>query len=325
MFGRFRTIKSVKNIEDDLYRVKYHANYKLDVLLKQGVKNVNDLTKFLSKNIFLGYPIQIVENYSACTAFVATTPEGELIVGRNFDYPKTGAILVHTSPKGAYASYSMVCLEHLGVCEEDNTMPNRLIGKIMVLACPYACVDGLNEKGLCVSVLELETEPTAQNTGKIPIITTVAVRVLLDKCATTNEAIKELEKYDMNSSAGCPYHFLITDASGNTAVIGWPEQKMEVTNDIYATNFQLAPGKDAGVGFGHDRYERVKESFDKTNGILSEAEAMELLSQVKVPWTDGRNWATIWSIVYNIRDFSATVCKDMKYDSVHNIARASCN
>jgi len=321
MFGRLRTIKNVKHMEGDLYRVDYHANYKLDALLGQGIKNVNDLTKFLSKNIFFGYPIKMVENYSACSAFVATTPEGKLIVGRNFDYPKTGAIFVHTRPKGAYASYSMVCLEHLDVCEADNTMPNRLIGKIMVLAGPYACVDGLNEKGLCVSVLELDTDPTVQNTGKIPIITTVAVRMLLDKCATTNEAIKALEKYDMISSAGSPYHFLITDANKNTVVVGWPEHKMVVTNDIYATNFQLAPGKNEGVGFGHDRYEKLKESFNKTNGIMSENEALELLDHVKVPWVEGRNWATIWSIVYNISDFSATVCKDMKYDSTHYITK----
>ena len=319
MFGRFRTIKSIKQIEGDLYLVNYHANYKLDKLLTQGVKNVNDLVRFVSKELFFGYPIKIEENLSACTAFVATTPEGKQIVGRNFDYPKTGAMLVYTRPKNAYASYSMICLAHLDMCEEDNTMPNKLIGKIMALSCPFACVDGLNDKGLSVSVLELETEPTAQSTGKAPIITTIAVRMLLDKCATTDEAVRELGKYDMHSSAGCPYQLLITDDKGKTVVVAWPEQKMVVTDDIFATNFQLAPGKDAGVGFGHDRYDLVKDSFEKTKGILSEAEAMELLSQVKVPWTDGRNWATQWSIVYNMNDFSAIVCKDMKYDRMHGI------
>lgn len=321
MFGRLRTMKSIKLIMGDLYRVDYHANYKLNELLEGGVKNVSGLMQFLSKKIFFGYPIKVVENYSACSAFAATTPEGKLIVGRNFDYPKTGALLVHARPRNAYASYSMVCLEHLGICEEDNTMPNKLMGKVMVLACPFACVDGLNEKGLSVSVLELDTEPTVQNTGKTPIITTVAVRMLLDKCANTDEAIKVLEKYDMNSSAGCPYHFLISDANGKTVVVGWPEQNMVVTNDIFATNFQLAPGKDAGVGFGQDRYECLKEKIGATKGILSEDDAMELLSHVKVPWTKERNWATIWSVIYNLSDFSATVCKDMEYDRVYKTTK----
>ena len=119
MFGRLKTIKNVKHIEGDLYRVEYHADYKLDALLKQGIKNASDLIKFVSKKMFFSYPIKIVENYSACTAFTATTPEGKLIVGRNFDYPKTGAILVHTRSKNAYASYSMVCLKHLDICEES--------------------------------------------------------------------------------------------------------------------------------------------------------------------------------------------------------------
>lgn len=317
MFGRLRTIRSIKQIEGDLYQIDYRADYKLDDLLAQGVKNVNDLIKFMSKKLFFGYPVKVEENLSACTAFAAVTPEGKHIVGRNFDYPKTGAMLVRTRPKNAYASYSMICLAHLDIREESNTMPNKLIGKIMALGCPFACVDGLNEKGLSVSVLELETEPTAQDTGKTVIITTVAVRMLLDKCATTDEAVEMLGKYDMYSSAGWPYHFLISDAKGNTVVVGWPEQKMTVTNDIYAANFQLAPGKDQGVGFGHDRYEIVKNSFEKTKGILSEAEAMGLLCDVKIPWTG--SWATQWSIVYNLSDFSATVCKDMKYDSVHSI------
>ena len=319
MFGRLRTIKNIKKIEDDLYRVDYYANYKLDKLLMQGVKNVNDLVSFVSKELFFGYPIKVEENLSACTAFVATTPDDKQIVGRNFDYPKTGAMLVYTRPKNAYASYSMICLAHLDMNEEDNTMPNRLIGKIMTLTSPFACVDGLNEKGLSVSVLELETEPTAQDTGKIPIITTVAIRMLLDKCATTNEAVKVLEKYDMHSSAGCPYHLLITDAKGITVVVAWPEQKMVVTNNTFATNFQLAPGKDEGVGFGHNRYEIVQNTLDKTKGILSEADAMELLSHVKITKNAERNFATQWSIVYNINDFTAIVCKDMKYDSVHSI------
>ena len=318
MFERLRTIRNIRQIEGDLYRVDYYANYKLEKLLTQGVKDVDDLLKFVSKELFFGYPIKVNENLlddelSACTAFVATTPEGEKIVGRNFDYAQTGAMLVYTRPKNAYASYSMICLAHLAMCEENNTMPNRLIGKIMALTCPFACVDGLNEKGLSVSVLLLDAEPTAQDTGKTPITTTVAVRMLLDKCATTDEAVKELEKYDMYSSAGAPYHFLITDANGKTVVVAWPEQKMVVTNDIFVTNFQLAPGKDKGVGFGHDRYDIVKDSFEKTKGILSQADAMELLSHVKLPQ------ATQWSIVYNKTDFSAIICKDMKYDQVHSI------
>ena len=85
MFGRFRTMKGIRQIEGDLYRINYHADYKLDKLLMKGVKNTNDLIKFVSKELFFGYPIKIEENLSACTAFVATTPEGKQIVGRNFD------------------------------------------------------------------------------------------------------------------------------------------------------------------------------------------------------------------------------------------------
>lgn len=60
----------------------------------------------------------------------------------------------------------MVNLAHLGVSKEEGTMPETLIGKFSILAVPYGSVDGVNEKGLSVSVLELQTEPTNQETGK---------------------------------------------------------------------------------------------------------------------------------------------------------------
>jgi hypothetical protein len=317
MFPRLKTIRNIKRIEDDLYRLDYYADYKLDELLNQGAKDVEELTKFVSKKLFFGYPIKVEENLSACSAFGAITPEGKRIVGRNFDYPNTGAMVVYTQPKNAYRSYSMICLAHLDMTKENDTMPNKLIGRIKALSSPYACVDGLNEKGLSVSVLELYTEPTAQSTGKIPITTTVAIRMLLDKCVTTDEAIEMLNEYDMYSSAGHPYHLFVSDISGNNAVVGWPMQKLTVIKDSYVTNFQLFPGKDKGVGIGQDRYEVLENAFEESNGVMCEDKAMRVLRDAKVPWNG--KWATQWSIVYNLSDFSAKICKGMKYHKVHDI------
>lgn len=317
LFKRIVTMLSIRRIGGKLYKADYRADYKLDKLLAKGLNDVEGLVSFLSKEIYLGYPIKINEDIIGCTSFAATSPTGALLVGRNFDYARTGMLLLHTKPKKGYASYSMACLEHLNISEETNTMPETLMGKLMILSAPFACVDGINEMGLHVSVLQLETEPTAQSTGKKNIITTVAVRMLLDKCASTAEAIAMLDEYDMFSSAGSPYHFFISDRNGRSVVVEWPEQKMVVLEATAVTNFQLAEGRDKGVGIGHDRYATVMAALEKSRGVLDEDEVMQLLEAVRAEWNG--KWLTLWSIVYNLSDFSLKICCEMDYGTVYEM------
>lgn len=311
LFSRLKTVSSIKNIDGDLYYVDYQVDYKLDQVLDKGISNVEELEGFLSKELFFGYPIKTNENLFGCSAFAATTPDGKRIVGRNFDYAKGGALLVYTKPLNGFKSYSMVSLSHIGVSKNEGTMPETIVGKISIIAAPYACVDGLNEKGLSVSVLELQTEPTNQDGDKKDIITTLAVRMLLDKCSSTQEAIKMLGNYDMHSSAGMPYHLLISDAAGHSVVVDWAENRMNVIDQSYATNFQLSTGQDYGVGIGHDRYNKIKEKMESTDSVISETGAMKLLEDVSVKWNG--EWATEWSVVYNISDFAVEICNDMNY------------
>ena len=47
MLGRLRTIRSVRQMEGDLYRIDYNAVYRLDELLAQGAKNEKEVRKKL--------------------------------------------------------------------------------------------------------------------------------------------------------------------------------------------------------------------------------------------------------------------------------------
>ena len=51
------------------------------------------------------------------------------------------------------------------------------------MGAPYFPLDGINEKGLAVGVLQLQAEATNQNTEKVDVDTTLAIRILLDKAA----------------------------------------------------------------------------------------------------------------------------------------------
>ena len=45
------------------------------------------------------------------------------------------------------------------------------------------------------------------------------IRLILDRAATTEEAVELLNQYDMFATSGRDYHFYITDASGDGRVV----------------------------------------------------------------------------------------------------------
>lgn len=77
----------------------------------------------------------------------------------------------------------------------EDKLPDTFKQKLITLAAPYAPLDGINEKGFAVTVLKIADEPTSQDTGKTNI-TTTAIRLMLDKADTVDEAIDLLQQYD---------------------------------------------------------------------------------------------------------------------------------
>ena len=62
------------------------------------------------------------------------------------------------------------------------------------MALPYLMMDGINEDGFAISVLKLDGKPTLQqDPGKKKIFTTVAMRMLLDRASTVDQAISMLK------------------------------------------------------------------------------------------------------------------------------------
>ena len=118
--------------------------------------------------------------------FLALTAHSSF--GRNFDWGACATLIVQTHPRGGYASISTVNMDFLNLglnLSEDTSV------RLMSAAAPYAPMDGMNAKGLCVAVLMIEDRPGFdQNTGKTDLTTTSAVRLLLDKAATVDEALE---------------------------------------------------------------------------------------------------------------------------------------
>lgn len=326
LFGKeVKTLGTLEKISEyPLYTMTYENEYYFDDYLEVGASTDGEVVEFIVNKLLKGLPLSIDLPDLGCSTFFAQTPEGDYQFGRNFDLYHSPPAIIHTNPKNGYASVSTVNLSFMGYTN-GRVPEGGIMDKVEMLAAPYVPIDGMNEKGLAVGVLLIrDLEPTAQDTGKINLQTTTAIRMILDKCATVEEAVEMLKEYDMHSSAGSVYHFQITDVLGNSVVVEYLNNEMfEIypTEDFYqaCTNFVVTPGELYGHGRGHDRYEILMSKLEETGGIISEEEAMELLSAVKAEVKedgDGNDSTTQWSVVFNQNDLTGTFSVGMDYDNL---------
>lgn len=260
-----KTLYSLKKVDDNvLYTMKYDGDYGFDEFLETGASSDRELVEFVTKRLLKGIPLEFSIPDLGCSTFSAQTEDGDRIFGRNFDLTYSPALFVVTEPDNGYRSMSTVNLAFLGFGEDK--LPDTLKRKIITLAVPYAPLDGVNEKGLAVAVLRIDDEPTNQDTGKTDITTTAAIRLMLDKAANVDEALKLLAQYDIHSSAGSCCHFQLADAQGNSAVAEYVDNEYEIIgkNGDYqaATNFLLSEKK-FNFGNGQDRYEKLHGPYSQ--------------------------------------------------------------
>ncbi len=286
--------KTVTELENGLSVVRYDGETGFDEFLSSGgaesdTKVAEFLMGYLKEN-----GISLVVGGFGCSTFSVPSPDGDALFGRNFDWYKCDALIVEAHPENGYTSLSTVNMDFV------NEYIKRLPESIRTLVSLYAPLDGMNEKGLCASVLMIEdSDSINQDTDKPDITTTTAIRLLLDKAATVDEAVSLLEQYDMHSSMGWMIHFMLSDAEGNSAAVEYVNGEMVVTDTPVLTNFYLAEGEKHGIGTAqsHERYEIL-------DGLLTETPQMDedtirdVLDRVsKHNFHDTET--TVWSIVYN--------------------------
>lgn len=323
--GEIGTLLNVKpNTDTGIYDINYKADYKLDQLLEEGgVENEDELAQYILRIMLKGLPINIEYEVPqlACSTFIAETPEKGYIFGRNLDNQTTDLAVVKTAPKNAYKSVSVVNLSFLGY--NETYTPEALLDRIVALAVPYFPLDGINEKGLAVGVLQIQAPPTNQQTDKVDVGTTLAIRILLDKAATVKEAVELLSTFDMHASANGCFHIQIVDASGESVVVSYVNNEMVVTEKEgkyqAATNFYLHDVPFEYEKQGEDRYEKLMSTLKNKNGVLTAEEGMGLLSAVSFketpPDEEGRVYSTQWSSIYDLTNPSLTLCPDRDYEN----------
>lgn len=291
----------ITELEDGFSAVTFVGDYWFDGFLEQGgASNDSEVVEFLSGQMQLGESSPVFQSGGfGCSTLTAGNPEGGTLFGRNFDWQNCEALVVRSDPSDSYASISTVNMDFIrsGYGAEFSQLPDEIRTMIAL----YAPLDGMNENGLAVSVNMIQdSDLINQDTGKPDLTTTTAIRLLLNKAGSVEEALALLDQYDMHSSMGMMVHFALADKTGRSVVVEYINHEMIVTDTPVVTNFYLAEGEKQGIGTAqsHTRYEILMErlSKDKTMDVNQVRDALDSVSKDNF----GEFESTEWSIVFNL-------------------------
>ena len=350
--GEIASIRSIESVDGNeyLYRMEYKAAYDLDDVIANDIDENAELLDYVIGRIGKGIPIKMKSAQVAdeegelatmnCTSFQATKADGEgFWYGRNYDYFKNPTMVTVSHPKKGYASIAVSDMSHFGYSLEK--LPTSLGAKLSCLAAIYAPVDGINEKGLCTSIMALPKQASQQDTPKHDVGTTIIMRLWLDRCATVEQALAMLETVDVRHDAavGSGYHYMVADATGDCAVVefdkedGWKtmivrkaegENYMLVTNHLLSQKYYTTE-PDPAVGNPHSkswwRYETAGNYLRSHNGTLTLGQAQECLALVHwkdLMWDNGTVEDTQYSNVYDQKAITLALRNWNDYETTHH-------
>ncbi|MCQ2591734.1 MAG: carcinine hydrolase/isopenicillin-N N-acyltransferase family protein [Treponema sp.] len=303
-YGKFvKAANSVKQLSDHFYYMEFNGNYYLNEFLNKGGADSNKKLAVFIETLLRGKSInQVYKNEvplnTGCAAISTKNENGEKLFGRNYDWDdfKTGMI-IKSNPKKGYKSITTTQIDFLGFGEDFK--PTTFAQKYLSSAALFIPLDGMNEKGLCISDLMAgDNEVTAQNNGKADVTTTLAIRGILDFCATVPEAIEFLENHDMFSVIGAAHHFAISDSSRKMVVVEYVDNKMFVTEANAVTNHYLAVERTV-KNYENSSYRlEVLNKVLEENKTLSEEDVKQALFDIRAGSFEG-NSKTWWRAVFN--------------------------
>lgn len=305
------TLDSLKEEAPGIYVMDYYADYKLDQFLAANIMDVMSLDKWMTENLTHGVPTGDFPDFG-CSSFAVKGSDGGHLFGRNYDMKPGDSLVIRTAPSDGYASIGVVDLMHINIGSDGSYSMDDENARTLLLAAPLCICDGINEKGLGASLLELSVKHSVTDTSNDDLLLYCAVRVVLDKCATVDEAVALLSGYDMYSSrSSTSYHVFLTDISGRSVIVEWnADGDMVTVEDTAVTNFPLYHG-DTTKDYDH-RYAKIHRRIDGADS-MTYGEAMEVLEAAMQD-------STHWSAVYDLEKFSAEIAFNCDYGKTYSFS-----
>lgn len=310
---------SITKLEEDLSVVRYEGDYGFGSFLEQGgASSDEEVVEYVSSRLSSNLPeLLFGGNPFGCSTLSVKSTEDGYLFGRNFDWNACNALIISSRPDEGYASVSTVNMDFIQAGGLDiSILPDQVQAAIAL----YAPLDGMNEKGLAVSVNMIEdTDTIEQNTDKPDITTTTAIRLLLDQAADVEEALDLLNQHDLHASMGMMIHLALADAEGNSVAVEYVNNEMVVTQTPVVTNFYLAEGEKYGIGStqSHTRYDLLQQALiDKQT--MTETDVRDALDSVSKD-NFGEFESTEWSIVMNQHTKEVTYYHRENYDNGYSL------
>ena len=253
------------------------------IMLTGNVKNLRrvdadgylyscDFVRNYTRNPLSSLPLKFFTDVG-CSTFVTHSNEGDVLTGRNYDFPHldnngnvTGLnIILNFAPKNRYKSTCLSdasLLSAIGLPYFKGALDTGKPILFPLTFLPYLCMDGINEKGLTASILALDVKNGEHSVsqkikGRKKCNITQFLRYSLDNCSTVEEVIDLASKYNMVNTRGNDYHLFVTDENDSFAVLEWRYNELRVARTDAATNFYV------GFDDGQDVYRK--------DGTLKEA------------------------------------------------------
>lgn len=310
----------IEELEKGLSAVQYEGEDGFAAFLAGGgAKTDREVVEFLLNNFLAKEQSGLTLNTQAfgCSTLSVQNTKGGYLFGRNFDWNSCDALVVTSYPPDGYASVSTVNLDFIR--QGAGAASGLLSDKTMTIAALYAPLDGMNEKGLCVSVNMIQDRAAIeQNTEKPDITTTTAIRLLLNQVATVEEALELLGQYDLHASMNYMVHFAIADASGNSVAVEYINNEMIVVKTPVLTNFYLAEGEKQGVGTAqsHERFDILMETIAGKQS-MTQTDVRDALDSVSKD-NFGEFESTEWSIVFDQSALTAVYYHRENYEKAYS-------
>ena len=304
-----KSANSCVKLDDGLYYMEYKGDDGFDGLMaKGGFEKADDMVGYIIEFLSKGHYKTEVETSKepyGCSALTVKTPDGSVMMGRNFDFPSAIGVIMHCIPDKGYETITTFNVEFYQFGEEFK--PEGFKNQYMCLAGLFVALDGINEKGLAIADLMAgDSIETHQRTSKPDLTTTAAIPYMLKNAANVNEALKLLEGIDMHSDIGTAHHYAMADISGRSVVVEYVDNKMVVTESPAVANHYLCEQKlNVGLTEGDDRYDRLCQRFDQTQGVMSEKQLTDAIATVSQPQRKGF-LGTAWTMVMDLSHPSVT-------------------
>ncbi len=316
----------IVELERGLSAVRVDGDYGFGAFLAQGGADSDaEVVTFLAENLLSGYDLTtLVRGLFGCSTIAAQGEGGARYFGRNFDWNRCDALVVMTNPDDGYASIATANMDFITGSVRGGLLGAAMnVDEIRALAAIYAPLDGMNEAGLAVSVNMIQdSADIGQNTGKPGLTTTTAVRLMLDRASSVDEAVELLAQYDLHGSMGMMVHFAIADSAGRSVAVEYIDHEMIVTDTPVVTNFYIAEGDKHGIGTrqSHERYAILNDIL-ANNETLTMDDMRDALDSVSKDNFE-EFASTEWSIIYDLTHKTARYYHRENYERAFDFSLA---